>query len=775
MVVQTDPWDRATISLNTAISLPKEITLDTDPLQWESTFRQYFVNYTGAINKEIRFDWVLQRRGYIRDGVKLRWTRETEDELINPSFRSELPFEVPVNMIFSPVHANSFAQKYNVVWGTPVLGILRFLIAQGYMWDSQDSRFIQINQDIPYHGDPGTIAFYLAWPIAITLKELQTAMYNTFDNNAEQTVSDLVRSGLDYHISSFIVYVSEVSYLDDAGMRLLTTALGFPDQGSYTQRLTMIVTFLRSRITISGNIQEKYSGPVAEASILRDLHSHNAFYHSSAIFPKHVAKFVSDNPNYAGYFYYILDLLSQGSSPTINLVRLYINDTTYNQDLKTIFFLLTGQLVNVPVRQSLPEELSKYVSVLQKVYGTSKLDKIETMPEQPIEKILRQMVDKSVDKKTLLKTAGIHYQLVNKPETYLENNISDYIDILNRKETPPPFDIDHPSLTTDRSFEKFVMYVQTRADGELIRDLPMVLKYENRHQLLDLLFQATSDRGFLMILKPLPGANRNEYDTYYTNISEIPKPYVAYGSLRHHVFYTPEELVGAFNKETVNTGTPDEYSYVRFRKPEAPMTDIFSDRHVRHLRQMCTDMIDIYPQRSDEFNQLISQITLGLNLIKGFKVETLINAVKQSSSEVKALVQQMLYDVFYLGMYMRNWKGPGNPYPLKVTEVRGSNVDPMNNTQKYLELVFKHYEAIKLLDNRVFTQLAVIRTIEYNSSNEASYTGERLIPTLELVAKGEFCIKMASSVTAMTGYYYLSILFGIFVPNFKPRTVEYVD
>lgn len=138
------------------------------------------------------------------------------------------------------------------------------------------------------------------------------------------------------------------------------------------------------------------------------------------------------------------------------------------------------------------------------------------------------------------------------------------------------------------------------------------------------------------------------------------------------------------------------------------------------------------------------------------------------------LTEDIFMELFYLGMYLRRWLGPGNPYPITeiVREGEGETMttDIGLRTATNATICGAHlWELIQQLPQnyqRFITNLPII----VKAGNTFDPTNKTIGGLIRLVGQADACIRMASGDLALTGAYYLHIYFNKQPPNFNLRT-----
>lgn len=153
----------------------------------------------------------------------------------------------------------------------------------------------------------------------------------------------------------------------------------------------------------------------------------------------------------------------------------------------------------------------------------------------------------------------------------------------------------------------------------------------------------------------------------------------------------------------------------------------------------------------------------------------------QASKENRELIRAVWITMFELGMYMRQWRGPGTPYPLLASET-GRELRPGDDNELLLaknvtESKNLLYSLIERLPMKVNSAISALPTVRfYNDTVEVSR--KRTIEELyraTLIDTTE-CIRMASGLFTFTAAYYLKQTLGEEIPGYDlSRRIEYIQ
>lgn len=192
----------------------------------------------------------------------------------------------------------------------------------------------------------------------------------------------------------------------------------------------------------------------------------------------------------------------------------------------------------------------------------------------------------------------------------------------------------------------------------------------------------------------------------------------------------------------------------------------------------------IYPADEPRLLRLGKYISLAL--ASQVENDRFITEFQQSINPTnKQAAMDIFYRLFYMGMYFRQWLGPGHVFPL-VESQTGNEASPGSCMDTYITT--KVFEQSQLLDEdlrkvsestkQAFWKLP-IKTIDYDKKiintgrNIASRYHEVIIQPTDADSS---CLRVASSQFIATGAFYLARLFGETIPGYTlNQRVEHVQ
>ena len=345
---------------------------------------------------------------------------------------------------------------------------------------------------------------------------------------------------------------------------------------------------------------------------------------------------------------------------------------------------------------------------------------------------------------------------------YLIDNILDYKRVVSRKANCPPLSRDNVL----RMKYNALRYLEEYTDEEIMSSLGIYVWYASRRGLLTRVIDLIEHPGFFIsLITPQHPRRlcRNSETVMMTDIQDPTAFIICYGTLTSHYGYEVQELMNSFHFKS-----DDGINDFVFLHPEN-IRIMFSDAQMEDLRELL-DRFKTTP--GEDCLGLIAKIKNGLKERRsktGYDRD-IIRRLIAMPAEQKDILRIFLYHIFYTGMYMRRWQGPGKPYPIRRAETE-KKVSPDDSTLRSLE------ECQRVLNtmSRDMQQLAkMLRIVEYFNDTPEQYSSSGLMVGvyMDTVIMGRECIRMASSRFVGTGYYYLKTLYNEVIADVA---IEHLD
>lgn len=322
------------------------------------------------------------------------------------------------------------------------------------------------------------------------------------------------------------------------------------------------------------------------------------------------------------------------------------------------------------------------------------------------------------------------------PIEWFCNNILDYLPIWSRK----------PGEVAERQAQNspHVPYYHLMTDYEIAQEVRLSLLYKSRAQLVKKLENMRRVPDFFLPHSSWPlerAMNRNLETFWGADLRECKGLLIGFGSCLKAYLYDVEDLLGSFYL----SGT------FSFRCPHAPQREIFSKRQMKSLTKLLNE------RKSDEgVPELLGRIREGRRLLEAQKGKDqhLLNIFKSLLPEDQGSVHWVLHHIIDTGFYMRHWKGPDHPLPLKESDTN-TKMDPDPKTKKSFE---ETSVRIRSMPTVVRSLLWNLPTLRYNKGISQPRTGS--LKTWWLgVGNGSICIRAASAVLIGTSVHFLHLFF----------------
>ena len=383
----------------------------------------------------------------------------------------------------------------------------------------------------------------------------------------------------------------------------------------------------------------------------------------------------------------------------------------------------------------------------------------------------------------------------------IQHNIFDYLVLLdNQKPETLSLKLFKKLCTANENVEQlrqhlFETLLNNYTDEQLSKLIPAKIG--------DLVVSAIEERDTFIyeiidywILSGIRIMNKNLSDVCFNSESlrrgddfkDMDEPYLGVGSLSTQInCYTFDDVLSQFVSNTDADGfvtfihpigknqfTKEELMKIkRLVQSEVPEDAIF-------LYYMLNDINSERPENRWSKEKLLSKLndyiaTANLQESADFESLRTIQRYARESSENRTRVESFFMAMFELGLYFRQWQGPGTAYPL-TSEIQ---MEPEENSDREVALSQRVTDANTKFDN-LFNEFPdnikailndIIIYIKYPGATEPrQYTVAGNPATLQRihnrVKAGYECIRMSSGPYFYTAAYYLKKLLNVDIPGF---------
>jgi len=431
--------------------------------------------------------------------------------------------------------------------------------------------------------------------------------------------------------------------------------------------------------------------------------------------------------------------------------------STINTDKLTLLWYNTNQKIKLFLdreinyidhrydhQQERFKELNKitYSKVLSSLYDTTSILNILNYKKHPYEDILSPLhPSKTLDNPNeIAEKIGmqIPFDIKTKEQKYgyLINNFQDYIPS------------DKPILSDKELFEKY----------------NAIVDYDNRQNLENNLDTLVTYKLFFYPIKRNLHSINNDTFVELNDIMDKDVFIIAYGTCSSYHCYDMIDLISAF-QETAKG--------IAFRHPENYDKEFF-DVDIENLRKLLLFLlakieIDGHPDLY-KILELMNQIEITKSTLREFTDydrEIKTKLVNSSNHQVYGNVKTILLNIFYAGMYMRRWKGPGHEYPIRTNDTNGVDLPDVEVSQYLVKIK----NQIKSLPKEIRKIIRTLKIVHYEN-NSLTQSSEIFSTYFHSVCNGNQCIRQASSRFIGTSVHYLFTLFNHKIPNFNKYDLD---
>jgi len=342
---------------------------------------------------------------------------------------------------------------------------------------------------------------------------------------------------------------------------------------------------------------------------------------------------------------------------------------------------------------------SKYYNALKDIYEKITSDKninlykILSTEQHPLELYIHALI-KTPEEKISGLFHGIGMSIPNSLysqtyEDYVLNNIDNYINIISRTKNITPLNINdlvYSTVSSDTNIlskmdeKEFYTKLELYTDDEIIYTFGISHNYRSRNDLLKNTYNyLTKDHFFLYDLITDNCINKEKILSIQSenepHNNTIQKPYLAYGNIFKYHIYELSEL--NFNIKPELGLLSDPFN------PDTPINIIY----INGLYNVMNIMSFKIPTLNSEIQSILSKLNIIITsyinkdplLIKDSIFSQFIPHDAQSISKLTKNIENYIYTqpfhirqqvinilllIFNTTMYIRNWKGPGTPYPI---------------------------------------------------------------------------------------------------------------
>lgn len=454
-----------------------------------------------------------------------------------------------------------------------------------------------------------------------------------------------------------------------------------------------------------------------------------------------------------------------GQSLASRLIDLYYTFPPNSvQKLVTYAFnypLLFDHTVDQVARQKKIAELSKsYINALKDIYQVDDAADLIAVEIHPLEqyvfnlsKLSNGQISQLANKMGMI----IPDHLVKREiRNYILDHISEYKEIITRPGNLVPVlrDINKPV-----TLQQFIITLRYYTDQELVDMFGYMGGFKTRGELIFNIYTSLHEDSFILYSNIVPDYTINTDTTLLTPVADLPYPYIVFGNPFYYRVLELDEFLLAFTEKFLSIG--DE-------------PNIYSLKQISQLMNILPSMANINPQLSGLTNQVISLIET--QLLKFTKTNSTIDIFRSKvaayGGQAKESIYRIFYQIFYAGMYMRRWLGPGNNYPSRQAETIHCPY-PEGRAEDLFTQIYEALTVLATLNQDLYKSLIDLPEVDYNfSADTTQLLLTKIFDIVKDVSQSKRYIRTSSRRLILSAYYYIGVIFGELISNFDPYSVE---
>jgi len=415
-------------------------------------------------------------------------------------------------------------------------------------------------------------------------------------------------------------------------------------------------------------------------------------------------------------------------------------------------------------RLTLEKLPNTYMGTLYEIYETRNLGVILEMEQHPMELYLIAVSKVQVrDLRNLVQGFGMlvpEHLMTREIRNYVLNWMPNYKDILTR-----PAEIASISellVQIPDTVRELIQMFLPYSDQEIIAFFGYISGFENRNVLIQNIYELITEEGFL-VLKDIQANRATNVETVMlTELPDLMRPYLVFGSPLSYRVHELDEFIQAWSggefRKIVDEGN-------------------YTIAQVSKLQSLLPMIPKVNEQLRSKTDELLDIVQKGIirTMRRSREIDRFIRKVQIAPEEVQALIKSIFWKLFFTGMYMRRWRGPGNAYPTRSTMTRGGG-NPEPKVVIELGLLSDMLEQLSVVDGEMYTHMMEMPAITYNTgAHSLTIRRSYIFDKVGDVSQGNMCIRQASSDFTFSAHYYLSVIFSEVIPGFDPYDLESIS
>lgn len=335
-------------------------------------------------------------------------------------------------------------------------------------------------------------------------------------------------------------------------------------------------------------------------------------------------------------------------------------------------------------------------------------------------------------------------------KNFVQQEISTYQNVFSRKQ------IAFPSINflKQKGKNDFFEALSVFTSQELIENYEPRSSFSNRSELFEVLYEDLQGAERWSLLKssfakndddihPIYGCPRKEIDK-----NDQDDPTISYGKMRNYDCYQISELINSFN---------DYDGTFIFRRPDYYLREekYFPISSITQLQSL------LKYSKDSRFSALLEKIDYGIKRLHDAreKIASLSQEYKIFNEKEKKIVELYLTWVFCFGMWMRFWKCPGSPWPVK--QIHGVSVQERDEHVIIQSLVYRKIKEDFRNNIKLKNWIDNLQIIHFDISSDeeprcAAYTIKDYAKDVKRGDEIRGCMGFGADHFVKSAYYYIT-------------------
>jgi len=285
-------------------------------------------------------------------------------------------------------------------------------------------------------------------------------------------------------------------------------------------------------------------------------------------------------------------------------------------------------------------------------------------------------------------------------------------------------------------------YFSDKSDEDVLLEAGIFIPFLGHNSLIQSIEYLKHNVGFFVILTDIMAkkAQNQNLMTLETVMEACPDVVIGHGTLFEYKAMSIAELTLSFRDDPLDPNFYIPYNY----------TECFSNKEIENIQSL----LKYYKYEHSDVSNLLNKIENIYKLKSALSqtISSFYSYLKNTNEKEQIKIGNIFRNIFYAGMYMRQWKGGKNKFPIKEYETllmsKNDDLSFQINVTKHLK---KSLDFISEVNNIHLKKLPVLTFNEKGIFCDYSF---ELYNFLLNLADDNYCIRMGSLPLISTSIYY---------------------